>query len=1198
MHRLPAHLYIWIFLALLGGASQAHAQLVNTTFGKNRLLYERENWYRYESDHFAVNFPQELEGLAKFVVEQAEEDYQQLKTVLEYGMRNKVEIILYANYVDYLQNNIGLYTQTTNNGGSTRLFAHKILLYMHSSRNALRYQLREGIARSLVNRMMYGGNFQEVVQNSVQLQLPKWFSEGMIAYALSEWDSDADNNLREAFLSGEYPNYWALANKYPALAGRSMFHYIAQTYGSAAVGNVFYLTRINRNVESGYLHVFGASFYAVANNWFEYYQTRYNNDNQERRIPSKGALTLPDKKDAKYGQVALNRSGKYAAYTSLHKGQYSIWWHDIEADKATLVWKGGTRSLTDEVPMNYPCIAFSSTGGRLFFTTHEKHRLQLHQYDGETKKIIRSVDIVDVDFINALSAGGDANSVLVSALDKGTSDIYRIDAQSGKAQNLTNDLYDDQQPAAISLAGRAGFAFVSMRPAPRLGNPANRDSLQHNLFPQLYFCDGKSRELIQLSDQPVALAYDAAAVDDSTIAYLSDANGIINRYICRLDTTVLHYNRHTRLASGEELITHADSAVILPADSKIDTQFLQPVLLVKGKSYSNSDYSRSILEHDIAQSAQKVADLIYYDGAFQLFIRELRTERSTTPQFTEYRRIYLRLWGISDGSSSSEPKKSTSTTPITSAKDTTKTSKNPRELRIPEENDPSPAKSDSLPSPAKKDSTKIDIDNYLFQSEFGSVKNPVADTSKPQPIAVDTTRREPAILVENPDGTIKKNPAPPRPTPAPAPALAYKYDPARKYPYRNLFRADGFALQFDNTPLFGGLDMYLGGHYRFTPLTFGFRTNFSDIFENYRIEIAARVPIAFNGFDCYFQLEDRKGKLDKKYIFYRRSRTEDYNLIDTTTNIIQAARGRNIKHLAQFELKYPLSPNASLRGMIGVQHDQIAILAQEINSLSVAPYVENRTWLRAEYVFDNTVELRLNLRKGTRFKAYADFFQPLAIRTDSAFRVDLSGGATFNVGFDYRLYHSIGKTVFALRAAGASSFGKQKILYSLGGIENWLFASTDQLIPLPENDVYAYQTLAAPLRGFRNNARNGNSFVAINAEWRLPIAEMLGLTSARSNLVRTLQLVPFFDIGTAWQGLSPFSEDNPLNTTIIDRSSAGSVSPIRVRVNYYRQPILYGFGLGFRTMFSGYFLRADLGFGVETGQLQSPRLQIGIGTDF
>jgi outer membrane protein assembly factor BamA len=285
--------------------------------------------------------------------------------------------------------------------------------------------------------------------------------------------------------------------------------------------------------------------------------------------------------------------------------------------------------------------------------------------------------------------------------------------------------------------------------------------------------------------------------------------------------------------------------------------------------------------------------------------------------------------------------------------------------------------------------------------------------------------------------------------------------------------------------------------------------------------------------------------------------------------------------------------------MIAVQHDQVAIIGEEANSLSVPRYIENRTWLRFEYVFDNTVDIRQNIRKGTRFKAYADLFKPVAIKTDSVFKVDFSGGVTANIGFDFRYYKPLDKkTIFALRVAGASSFGKDKILYSLGGIENWLFPSTDQLIPLPQQDNFAYQTLAAPLRGFSNNIRNGSSFLVANAELRIPIADYLNLTSARSSALRTLQLVPFFDIGTAWQGISPFSADNPLNTSIIDRSSAGTISPIRVRVNYYRQPIVMGFGFGLRAAVSGYFLRADLGFGVETGLVRTPKLQFGIGTDF
>jgi hypothetical protein len=186
---------------------------------------------------------------------------------------------------------------------------------------------------------------------------------------------------------------------------------------------------------------------------------------------------------------------------------------------------------------------------------------------------------------------------------------------------------------------------------------------------------------------------------------------------------------------------------------------------------------------------------------------------------------------------------------------------------------------------------------------------------------------------------------------------------------------------------------------------------------------------------------------------------------------------------------------------------------------------------------------------------------------------------------------------------GATSFGKQKMLYSLGGVENWLFFNPDSIvnhtIPLPDAEKFAYQVQSANLRGFESNARNGSSVLLINAEMRIPITEYLTRRLPKNVLLRNLQLVAFYDIGTAWQGLSPFSTENPLNTTSIDPgASTGVVSPIRVRVNYYRRPIIQGAGFGLRTVFLGYFLRLDYAWGIETGALQRPMVYLSLGTDF
>lgn len=1170
----------------------ADAQLVNTPFGQNRLQFEKYKWYRYESNSFAVSFPEELEELAKYVVETAEADYYELKNLLEYNVRNKIEVILYGDYSDYEQNNIGQYNQTTNNGGTTKLFSHKILLYFDGNHTNLHRQLRAGIARALVNRMVFGGNFQEVVQNAILLQLPIWFTEGAIEYAANDWSTEHDDQLREAFLLGNYTSFMELAKYKPKLAGQSMFHFISQNYKASSVTNLIYLSRVNRSIESGFLYVFGTTFYSVTSSWYNYYKERYNQDNVDRKIPSKGEIPVKIPMAAEIQQAKISPNGKYVAYTEHIKGRQFIHLYDISANQTTTIWKSGLRDLAPNLYNHFPRIAWTRNSRQLIIAHDKRNKIYLHQYNLESKKIsnskiIRELEsIVDIDAYNG-------QDIVLSGIQQGHSDIYICNMQSGKLQPLTQDEFDDVQPAAVQLNGVDGIVFASSRVSNNLKrNP--KDTVYHQPHWDLFFYNlsSKSSELIRITETPHINEYAPVAINKQSFAFLSDANGIRNRYIGTLDTVIDHYKQVYVWKDGTKTIMHSDSALRNADLANLDTSYLEPIRILVGSARSNTDYSRGIVEHHIATEADKVLDLLYYGGEYKIFVRDFNNDRSTNPSNTQFREILNKQWGINK------------------ADDTGWNNfKTPEEeLRL-VENEMNEIKPDSTPKPKNTipDTNKIDIDNYSFQSEFKDIKQPniiKSDTSQP----INTTNPEdttnsdtPIVLTEGNDGTINQT----KPKTRPHSALTkpvfkpYLYSEGQKSRYRNLFRADAFTIQFDNTPLFNGMDLYLGNYYRFNPFSIAMKSNFSDIFENYRLELCIRIPILFNGFEAYAVLEDRKSMIDKRFVFYRRGRTDNVELIDTTSTFKAEAKARNIKHLAQAEFKYPIDKFQSVRASVGLQADRISIIAQEIVSLSIPVFNENRFWIRAEYVFDNTVDMRLNLRKGWKVKAYMDFYKPFDIKFKDKFQVDMSGGLTTNIGFDARKYISLdGKTVFATRLAGASSFGKEKILYSLGGLENSLVTSTNTSIPLPQHDVFAYQTLASPMRGFQSNIRNGSSFMVFNAELRVPIMEYMSQLNTRSTLLRSLQFVPFFDIGTAWHGLSPFSKDNPLNTTLIDRSGGGVISPVRVHVNYYRKPIVMSFGAGIRTVVSGYYFRADLGWGVETGAVQTPRLQVAIGTDF
>ena len=140
-----------------------------------------------------------------------------------------------------------------------------------------------------------------------------------------------------------------------------------------------------------------------------------------------------------------------------------------------------------------------------------------------------------------------------------------------------------------------------------------------------------------------------------------------------------------------------------------------------------------------------------------------------------------------------------------------------------------------------------------------------------------------------------------------------------------------------------------------------------------------------------------------------------------------------------------------------------------------------------EFVYDATRPIGLNINNGLRFKTWIEGYKEL----------DKKKTDFFVLGFDARSYLKLHRNiVFASRLAGSSSFGNQRLVYFMGGIDNWLLPRDNSLVfrdqyrtPLATdpNQNYQFQTIATPMRGFGQNARNGNNFIAMNHELRIPM---------------------------------------------------------------------------------------------------------------
>src|SRR5690606_10806853 len=124
-----------------------------------------------------------------------------------------------------------------------------------------------------------------------------------------------------------------------------------------------------------------------------------------------------------------------------------------------------------------------------------------------------------------------------------------------------------------------------------------------------------------------------------------------------------------------------------------------------------------------------------------------------------------------------------------------------------------------------------------------------------------------------------------------------------------------------------------------------------------------------------------------------------------------------------------------------------------------------------------TIQPTLNIRNGFRYKFYAEYL----------YRLSSPNGGFYNLGTDFRYYKKIYKNfIFASRIAAAHSAGNQKILYFVGGVDNWINFKTAQT-SVRQGEQYAFQTLSTNLRGYKMSAFNGNTFSLLNLELRLPV---------------------------------------------------------------------------------------------------------------
>jgi hypothetical protein len=1096
------------------------------TFGQNRIQHRVFNMRYFDTKHFRIyHYDQAGRQLGRFVAEEAERDIAAIEKKIGGQFPKRFNIILYNSFEDYKQTNIGLKEESqieeNSPGNTVDLVGDKLVVYFTGVHTDLRHQIRIGMAKVVMERMIFGDSFRQILKNSLLLNLPPWVTEGYISYVVDGWDTKTNSKWKSLLEANPNKGFFELSDQYPEVAGKAFWKFVSEQYGEHAVKNLLYTMQEKSSLNKGMkepqtLHMKVRKAY---DSCIAFYKATYMHDALVQESPDSAngivEIKVPHDDITTVRNFKVSPKGADVAYVELRNGEYRVNIKSTQgAQSVRTILEGGRLDFNDIVDPDYPLMCWSNNGLKLGILYKQNNQLRLRIYNS-LKARVENYLIPGNRFDRALGMTflEEDDDLIFSAIKKAQTDLYEFRIKGSKMTNITNDLWDDIQPVYVSGGTHHGILFLSNRPKPSMDVTPEVNQLPAGPM-NMFFYDTKTRrrELLQCSNITSGIITQPIQYGAENFAFLYDSNGVQNKYV---------------VIFGRDRRNH-DSAYAVPI----------------------TNYKQNIINHQYSAESQTVSDVVQIGERYKVY---------THP---------IEIPGVNV-----QPKKLLPTTLSIEKPEPQITHRNlsyndiKRSRRHREDND------------SDRNKPPIISGGTAFQTEFTDTA-----TARPrhrrsaQPLAVEAqpdAEDSSRLTLINDSTYLKLKPA----------------------NYRLSFSPDFFTVRLDNSILFNQYQILQdnGGQYTNPSLSGLVTVSLNDVMENYRFTGGFQLPINLSGTAYFLQFENFRRRLDWGLLYLRTQNSYTYNVTYTDTNSRQSLTeqqpGKTVTNLLQFNVTDPLDHIRSIRFRTALRYDQISL--SPVDPISISSQIPNRdkywSMSRIEYVFDNTTNPAINIRNGFRYKFYAEYL----------YGINSNNLSCYNLGLDFRYYKKIYKNfIWATRLAYAHSDGTAEVEYSLGGVDNWINSTYDKTAAGSGRNYY-FQSLATNLRGYGENARNGNNFAVLNTEFRLPVLATFLRRPVQSAILKNLQVVVFADAGSAWSGFLP-NADNTSTSYFFSNQNATSGTPPIVPISVQGPlpgsgGLAFGFGGGLRTTILGYFLRADVASNKDGGKAI---FYFSLGTDF
>jgi len=507
-------------------APEAHAQY----FGQNKVQYRRYDWRTISSDHFDVYFYQGEDSLAMRVLDLAEKAHVYLSQIEGHTLEHRVPIILYGSHNDFSQTNVTPELIDGSTGGFTEVLHNRVVIPFTGSYEDLRHVLVHELTHAIMFDKLYGGSAASLIARQGFYQIPLWFAEGLAEYTSLGTESNELMFLRDGTLEGYLPPLEYSGGYIVYKQGQSAITYLVDKYGAERLKDILEKSRQMHNFEGAFQRSTGTSVSKFDEQWHEWLKKKFWPTVATKEDPDVFARRLTDHRRDESNlntSPAVSPQGDRIAYFS-DRHQYTDVYVMSAFDGAVQarIIRGEQNRTFEGLPTLRGSISWSPDGRQIALVAISAGRDVMYRVDAVTGQVLARYEL-NCDSAEFPAWSPVSDSIAVVCVKDGRSDLYLLDAKSGALTRLTNDAWDEKEPA-WTPDGRT-ITFASDRLAPVVLQAQRKpDGFGTYAIYNLDLASGNITRLVHTYGDDHSPAW---SPDGRELAFIADRNGTPNIFL-------------------------------------------------------------------------------------------------------------------------------------------------------------------------------------------------------------------------------------------------------------------------------------------------------------------------------------------------------------------------------------------------------------------------------------------------------------------------------------------------------------------------------------------------------------------------------------------------------------------------------------------------------------------------------------------